>query len=415
MKQYIKSLALLLVVSLGFVACNDNDDFDDFKVNYPSSVPLGYYHSDYTANGDYEYAVLLTKNADNDTIMQLFLEGKAGSEKEGTFRTVMTTSNVAYDDTLGMLVAVSGNDSYYETPVQAVMVYKQNKRQLILEMSYGNKRASTILSPAVMKSLPVTGNWASDFMQVSLTDEKAENGEFKGTVTVDTENGPMEIPVTYTFDGTTGSFTQVLPEESEETPLQGTFSYDANYALVVNFAGQTFTVERSYSTPEPEIFNLVATGVYTHSSSVIDGGPVYEDSYESALYVSAENPNRYKISPWADNPDGLILLMDPNTGDVVVEKQLTGLMHPSYGLIFAVDVNTHYKDDLVRAYFDGNTTFYLPLVYGVSAGIFGIILDTFVIEPSSATKKESVKILKSNEEWANSRKTVFPALYEKNF
>lgn len=146
------------MVSLGFVACNDNDDFDDFKVNYPSSVPLGYYHSDYTANGDYEYAVLLTKNADNDTIMQLFLEGKAGSEKEGTFRTIMTTSNVAYDDTLGMLVAVSGNDSYYETPVQAVMAYKQNKRQLILEMSYGNKKVNTILSPAVMKSLPVTGN-----------------------------------------------------------------------------------------------------------------------------------------------------------------------------------------------------------------------------------------------------------------
>lgn len=414
MKQYIKSLALLLMVSLGFVACNDNDDFDDFKVNYPSSVPLGYYHSDYTANGDYEYAVLLTKNADNDTIMQLFLEGKAGSEKEGTFRTIMTTSNVAYDDTLGMLVAVSGNDSYYETPVQAVMAYKQNKRQLILEMSYGNKKVNTILSPAVMKSLPVTGNWASDFMLVSLTEEKAENGEFKGSVTVGTEQGPVEIPVTYTFDGTNGTFTQVLPEGTTGTPLQGTFSYDANYALVVNFAGQTFTVERSYSTPEPEIFNLVGTGVYSHSVGVIEGGPVYEGSYPTSLYVSAENPNRYKIYPWLDNPDGLLMTMDPNTGELVIPQQPTGEVHPSYGPIYAIDCKSYTGGELGnKSYFDGNSTFFLEVAYVVSGGYFGIVNETFVLDAEG--EAAAAKAVKKQNQLVRNFKAAYTTLYEKNF
>lgn len=414
MKQYIKSLALLLMVSLGFVACNDNDDFDDFKVNYPSSVPLGYYHSDYTANGDYEYAVLLTKNADNDTIMQLFLEGKAGSEKEGTFRTIMTTSNVAYDDTLGMLVAVSGNDSYYETPVQAVMAYKQNKRQLILEMSYGNKKVNTILSPAVMKSLPVTGNWASDFMLVSLTEEKAENGEFKGSVTVGTEQGPVEIPVTYTFDGTNGTFTQVLPEGTAGTPLQGTFSYDANYALVVNFAGQTFTVERSYSTPETEIFNLVGTGVYSHSVGVIEGGPVYEGSYPTSLYVSAENPNRYKIYPWLDNPDGLLMTMDPNTGELVIPQQPTGEVHPSYGPIYAIDCKSYTGGELGnKSYFDGNSTFFLEVAYVVSAGYFGIVNETFVLDAEG--EAAAAKAVKKQNQLVRNFKAAYTTLYEKNF
>ena len=414
MKKYIKSLALLLMVSLGFVACNDNDDFDDFKVNYPSSVPLGYYHSDYTANGDYEYAVLLTKNADNDTIMQLFLEGKAGSEEEGTFRTIMTTSDVAYDDTLGMLVAVSGNDSYYETPVQAVMAYKQNKRQLILEMSYGNKKVNTILSPAVMKSLPVTGNWASDFMLVNLTDEKAENGEFKGTVTVATEQGPVEIPVTYTFDGTNGTFTQELPEESEEAPLQGTFSYDANYALVVNFAGQTFTVERSYSTPEPEIFNMVATGVYSHSVGVILGGPVYDNVYATALYVSAENPNRYKIYPWLGNPDGLLMTMDPNTGELSIPQQPTGEIHPSYGPIYALDCKSYTGGELgTKSYFDGNSTFFLEVAYVVSAGYFGIVNETFVLDAEG--EAAAAKAVKKQNQLVRNFKAAYTTLYEKNF
>ena len=414
MKQYIKSLALLLMVSLGFVACNDNDDFDDFKVNYPSSVPLGYYHSDYTASGDYEYAVLLTKNADNDTIMQLFLEGKAGSEEEGLFRTIMTTSDVAYDDTLGMLVAVSGNDSYYETPVQAVMAYKQNKRQLILEMSYGNNKVSTILSPAVMKSLPVTGNWASDFMLVSLTEEKAENGEFKGSVTVGTEQGPVEIPVTYTFDGTNGTFTQVLPEGSTATPLQGTFSYDANYALVVNFAGQTFTVERSYSTPEPEIFNPVGTGVYSHSVGVIEGGPVYEGSYPTSLYVSAENPNRYKIYPWLDNPDGLLMTMDPNTGELVIPQQPTGEVHPSYGPIYAIDCKSYTGGELGnKSYFDGNSTFFLEVAYVVSAGYFGIVNETFVLDAEG--EAAAAKAVKKQNQLVRNFKAAYTTLYEKNF
>lgn len=414
MKQYIKSLALLLMVSLGFVACNDNDDFDDFKVNYPSSVPLGYYHSDYTANGDYEYAVLLTKNADNDTIMQLFLEGKAGSEKEGTFRTIMTTSNVAYDDTLGMLVAVSGNESYYETPVQAVMAYKQNKRQLILEMSYGNKKVNTILSPAVMKSLPVTGNWASDFMLVSLTEEKAENGEFKGSVTVGTEQGPVEIPVTYTFDGTNGTFTQVLPEGTTGTPLQGTFSYDANYALVVNFAGQTFTVERSYSTPESEIFNLVGTGVYSHSVGVIEGGPVFDDVYATSLYVSAENPNRYKISPWLNNPDGLLMTMDPNTGELTIPQQATGVSDSSYGPIYAIDCKSYTGGELGnKSYFDGNSTFFLELAYVVSAGYFGILNETFVLDAEG--EAAAAKAVKKQNQLVRNFKAAYTTLYEKNF
>lgn len=333
MKQYIKSLTLLLMICMGLVACNDNGDFDDFEVDYPTSVPLGYYQSEYTASGDYEYAVLLTKSVDNDTIMQVFMRGKTGGEKENVFRTIMTTTNLAYDASLGMLSGYS-TDSYFGKEATAVIAYAKDKQHLILEITYGSKSVSTSLVSATLNNLPVFGNWTSEGLLMSFTDEAVGDGSFKGVMSIVTEQGNNEIPFTYIFDGVNGTFTESQVEGDSETPIQGTFRYGDDYSLNVKVDNnKAATLYRTFSTPEPEIYVPVYYGVYAHSVKFIgtEAEQVNEffkgQLYEAVLLRGQRDRDSYCIRPFLNNPDGLYFSMNPKDNTLATEVTMTG-----YGL-----------------------------------------------------------------------------------
>ena len=63
MKQYIKTLALLLLVGLGLTSCLKDDRFDEGIKKYQKSLPYGVWKSASDASGNYDYTAVFTKDA----------------------------------------------------------------------------------------------------------------------------------------------------------------------------------------------------------------------------------------------------------------------------------------------------------------------------------------------------------------
>lgn len=325
MRNYIKTLAMLLMVSLGFAACNDSEDFDEFKVNYPTTIPLGYYHSNHTFDGDYEYGVLLTTNAANDTVVQIMMEGKPTGNDSASVRTILVSSDMVYNDTIGMMVVKSNGDNFFEKDVIANLAYKKDRHNLILSMEYGGSRVSTVLTPTYeapnVASLWVCGNFMLNLNSVG------ENGQLPGAVDLNTEDEEKGEVLTWTYTNGAGEFTT-------KSGKKGTFKYVDNYLLEVTFEGKTYTCDRTYSTPEPESFTTIAVGTMNYGVQNLsqDGGVLFKTQHEAEIGQSEKNPHRYRLMPWLQNPEGMIFEIDPSTGNVTVPKTLTGFDSSQLGV-----------------------------------------------------------------------------------
>lgn len=407
MRKYIKTLAMLLMVSLGFTACNENDDFDNYKVSYPASVDFGYYHSDYTSGSDYEYGVLLTKTAEGDTVVQVLMEGKPIGSDSGSVRTLMTSHAISYNDSLGVLTAVAtAEESFYEDETTLKLSYKMDKQSLIMKVNYGKKSESAVLN-RVQKNPSVTSRWVCQDMTLDLGKAMA------GTLTYTVSNEEKVEQLTYDFNDANGRF-------NTESGIEAQMKYNQFYQLEVEMNGQTYTFDRTFSTPEPEIFELVANGTYMHAISVLKdengkpmGQPVFTDRYEASLLQSNKDPNRYVISPWLENPDGgLMVLVDPKTKQVTVPLQYTGVNAPDLGPVLAIDVATFTGGQIPsNSHFDGKA-FYLDLGYVLEDGrYFCFVTDLFQITEWAQSNAKRPAVKKSSMTFA----PFFGPLYTKNF
>ena len=334
MRHYIKTLAMLLMVSLGFVACNDSDDFDEYKVNYPTTMPLGYYHSNHTFDSDYEYGVLLTKNAANDTVIQILMEGKPEGNDSASVRTVLTSSEMVYNDTIGMMVVKSDGDNFFEKKVKAYIAYKKDRNHMILSMEYAGSKVSTVLTPT-NETPAVASRWSAGNFVLDLKNV-GKDGKLPGTLDLDAEDEVKAEKVTWSYANGVGEFTT-------NAGKKGTFQYVANYLLEVTFEGKTYTCDRTYSNPEPESFTTIAVGtmVYGVQSLAQDGSVLFKAQHEAEIGQSDKNPHRYCLMPWLQNPEGLIFEVDPATGNVKVPLQLTGFdssqLGVDWGPIYGID------------------------------------------------------------------------------
>ncbi len=97
MKQYIKSFALLMLLSVGFVSCNDDFDEDDFKVNYPAEVAFGAWEAEYNDGSNYAFGVNITLDEAGDTICNLTITDPAMGNVY-----VAENGSVNYDPETGM-------------------------------------------------------------------------------------------------------------------------------------------------------------------------------------------------------------------------------------------------------------------------------------------------------------------------
>ena len=389
MKQIIKTLALSLIVSLGLVACNDNEDFDDFKVNYPGEVPTGFYESGYTIDNDFEYSVLL-QNENGNTVCQVFRKEKTNNNEV----TILSDTIVEYNDTLGVFTAMStAENNFLESNVIADFAIKQNG-ELTFTLNVGGMNAGTVNLHKSNGTPTATSIWANeDFtMLTELTNDTitgTEDADFDGKRLGILVVGEKQIAYAYTFENGQGSFITVEKEK-------GTLAYNNKYQLVVNFGGQTFTCNRLYSTPAPEVFTPIATGTFHYGmqSFTQDGSVLFDESmnHKAELGQSVEASNRFCIKPWLGNENGLVVVVD-DEGVVTVPKQFTGFADKNYGEIFGQDIATALSMPEMVGQFDGSI-FALPMAYLVSAGAVGYQLDAFVIEelaqPQSVNKVKTV-------------------------
>lgn len=392
MKQIIKTLALSLVVSLGLVACNDNEDFDNYKVNYPSEVPTGFYESGYTIDNDFEYSVLLQNNK-GYKICQIFRTKKSN----GTQATVMSDTIKLYNDTLGIFSATSAaEDNYLEAEITANFIIKQNN-ELLLQMSVGGASEAAV-SLHKTNGIPTVVSIWSDMEKAVATELTPDS--IKGSENPLIEDQLLGILVAggnqyifgYKFENGKGEFTT-------EDGKKGTLAYNDKYQLVITFENETYVCNRNYTTPAPEVFNPIAKGTFHYGlqSLTEDNFILFDESmnHESVLGQSAEDPNRFCIQPWLGNQNGLVVVLDPATGNVTVPKQFTGFADQELGQIFAEDIAHALGMPDMAATFDGKA-FVLPIAYTVAKGAVCFQVDAFAVEemveqPQSVATFSTVK------------------------
>ena len=212
MKQYIKSLALLLVAGLALTSCNDNFDEDEGHVTYPARPSLGAWECEYV-NSQTPYTdfnISLTQNAEGDTICNLtFYWG--GDTPFGWIS--FHDGEVSYDPTTGM------THVYFDPSSQGItadlyMAYQRNLRDMGVQFTMqGNPTLAFRATPASEPGL--AGQWSGQTttgdalslnfepidstctVNLTCADPAAEGiTRATGTYVVENGKGVITVPVT---------------------------------------------------------------------------------------------------------------------------------------------------------------------------------------------------------------------------
>jgi hypothetical protein len=123
------------------------------------------------------------------------------------------------------------------------------------------------------------------------------------------------------------------------------------------------SAEFKYTPPSSETWTARSTGDYLYSFffTGVDEG--------LTLYQSDSDPNRWKIEHWGYDVD-FVFTYNQTTGEIMVEDQEIGYLHPSYGMVMVDDLvdytgSTNYGQSY---YEDG--VFYFAVIYYVKDGYF---------------------------------------------
>jgi hypothetical protein len=179
--------------------------------------------------------------------------------------------------------------------------------------------------------------------------------------------------------------------------------------IVIPFDGEEVSEENlvmctfRYVATATESWTPMYNGTYTYTISDLTAdengengyGGIYEDPFTAVLYRSTTDPGRYKIAPWANNPDGMVFTMD-DAADIVVEAAFTGDSVQSTYPIYASDVNTYGVAPIKSFYQEG--TFYFVLAYYCEAGDMAYVVDAFTLTSpveSRSFTSQFVKVLKN--------------------
>ncbi len=407
--KYFKSLLALLFVGISFSACNEFEDFDDAanKVNYATEAPaLGYYTSEYTAKGDFNYGVIFTTDAKGDSILYLTSIGKPGTDEAGVVRTLGKAEGVEYNPEIGVLTAtVAEENSHFELEISVALAYQKDAKTIMMNLSYGEEKIAARLSKS--NEVPTFIGTFSGYPAVKDAEGNTSYAEqatlafalfqMEGdtVAVVVTATTPQEM-ASYTINGNTATLTG--------TASNLTFNLNYDMATGVLTAtdkdGVVYFCDREFSTPDPETWEDYAYGKYVHGVtggvylSAFDhtfenmlGANLPSRTYEANLFRSSKKSNKYKISPWSKNSE-MVFTVNNETGYITVEQSPAGFTGQA-GAIYVVD-SYGYCGEHPSTYDvdNGIFTFYLALLD--NQYIYGVDNDQFIItgEVTSAPKKE---------------------------
>ncbi len=363
MKKFILSLAALVVTGLGLTSCNN--DFENTKVSYPAQMPYGYYQSQYTPDGNSEYALTYTTTSTGQPILVVKMRGKSTGADSGVYRNIIATSDVKYDPATGILSA-SSEGSLYDFPVLAYAAFQKDNNKVTLNVLKAADSTRQVVSTLV-KSQPsdIYGTWTANINGVQTTLVLNDKGK-----STSTPEGGAKTTITHQFANGAGVITFA-------DGTQGSVSYNANGQLVMTINGQQVILDPAQSKAEPEIMIPIYEGVYT--SGLFGALPT------STLYQSNKDQTKYLIKPFVQNPDGMYFTYNKSTGVIVIKDQDTMYDFTQngkpYGHIFVSDAVTKGADGAVPSSYDATgKVFTFNVVYFVKDGSFPPQTDTFVLQ-----------------------------------
>lgn len=363
MKKFILSLAALVVTGLGLTSCNN--DFENTKVSYPAQMPYGYYQSQYTPEGNSEYALTYTTTSTGQPILVVKMRGKSTGADSGVYRNIIATTDVKYDPATGILSANS-EGSLYDFPVLAFAAFQKDNNKVTLNVIKASDSTRQVVSTLV-KSQPsdIYGTWTANINGVQTTLVLNDKGQ-----STSTPDGGAKTVITHQFANGAGTITFA-------DGTQGSVSYNANGQLVMTINGQQVILDPAQSKAEPEIMVPIYEGVYTSE--------LFGSLGSCTLYQSNKDDSKYIIKPFVQNQDGMNFTYNKSTGVIVIKEQDTMYDFTQngqpYGHIFISDAVTKGADGAVPSSYNATTkTFTFNVVYFVKAGSFKPMTDVFVLQ-----------------------------------
>ena len=350
MKQYIKTLAAVLLLGLTFVSCNDNFDEDDNHVAYPAELPLGTWAKEYTPAGGVSYTVNITLNEAGDTICDVTLYNESTGDAN-----VFGAGEVSYDPATGV-ATVNYAESLYDMPAMITLAYQHDLQTMTVNIYTvtNNKLTSKDLFKVVKATaISPLGDWtAANGLAFTL--------DADGTATV-TDGGATEEG-TFTFDGASGKITTASGKEI-------TLSFNANGQMMASKGGAPFYVQHIMTQPKNDWY-VYANGTYSSWFR--------EETYPASMEYS---PSRKMLRINGFCYPGSELTAYWTIGEAAVEPAeksfYSGADHPQYGPVYAVPV-TITNNGLKAFYEEG--VFYFGFNWQVpGVGSFGTDLDTFTV------------------------------------
>lgn len=136
-------------------------------------------------------------------------------------------------------------------------------------------------------------------------------------------------------------------------------------------AMQEFQTELS-----PEVFTPIATGTMAHSVRTLLGSGVFYNEYESTLYRSSRDANKFVLKPFLFNEEGISFTLNA-AGEITLQDifNYTGYDHSTYGAIYACEATMIYSDPAIddQHSYAENGIHHFILGYHNGSAIFGIV------------------------------------------
>ena len=368
MKKYIFSMVALFLASFSLTSCLD--DVKDNPVTFPAEgvAQTGVWRSATLADNEYNYTAVRTLTSDGKDLFYIIREGKPETEAEGEIRMLFVNKPDSIESLpkLGMYQAFAEStffgDGQNGTDLnggEAYLAYRNNLKDFTLQLVTNGEIVFTEQVDPVTNYLPtLSGYWEG----------RSVNGKYviilfdENIAILGDENNDVET-ITVSYNQETG----VITVTGDDSGIEANLAYNANMQLEATIDGETFIIDPiQASDSEPETFSPVKVGNYSSSFFTDNAGNNYV--YEAILFQSDKKRTKYAIAPFIDNEDGIIFEVDREADEegnypLTVSSSATGYKHSSYGMV--------YGGDSEEGYYDGDKTYYLNLIFFVSAGQFG--------------------------------------------
>lgn len=234
-------------------------------------------------------------------------------------------------------------------------------------------------------------DYSSSFTYKGRFTDIANNDYAQGTITLGADVAKAKYVVAADGDDITAIIEGINDGSVESTEITASgdvnikLDESGNYIMIVvtydaegNMKGSSatpFTFKSSKDNVAEASWKPLYTGTFTYNwypNFIVDNddnfvGSILDDSHEAVLYQDENNPNSYKVYPWANSDEGLVFTMDDNMDISFIDVE-TGFSYGQYGQIYAADYFTkNPKAGQATSFYDEGA-FYFGTVYYVSQG-----------------------------------------------